>query len=269
LFAAVWHIDGLPAEDSGVPMGDIRNFTLLVGVCLQDVTTELAGNLVVYPRSHHIMQSYFRERGFDEAKRGLTSLPALPLPEPVQVTCRAGDCVICHYSLCHSVAPNASPDIRYMTYFRINVRAEGQHHPEPMLNIWTDLSPRFQQIDRASSPVAASSSSSSSSSSSRGTVTTNPANARPGYADALVRQQLNERLAADASSQRERQDADALFSQGKFSECVAAMVRLVDAAPNELMTQFKAAVCLTASGKENLREGERRMRAVIAICKYL
>ena len=34
---SVWHIDGLPSPENGIPVGSIKNFTLLVGVCLQDV----------------------------------------------------------------------------------------------------------------------------------------------------------------------------------------------------------------------------------------
>ena len=113
-FNLAWHIDGLPSPENGIPLGKINNFTLLIGVCLKDVSADFEGNLVVYPRSHHVMEQYFRSHGFEDAKQGLTKLPSLPISEPLQIRLKRGDVIICHYSLCHSVAPNTSKDIRYM-----------------------------------------------------------------------------------------------------------------------------------------------------------
>lgn len=107
-----WHIDGLPSSENGISLGQIKNFTLLVGVCLQDVLEDLHGNFVVFPRSHHVMEKYFRDVGFEDAKKGLTNLPALPLAEPVQVKLRKGDFLIAHYMTCHSIAPNIGHQIR-------------------------------------------------------------------------------------------------------------------------------------------------------------
>jgi hypothetical protein len=57
-----------------------------------------------------------------------------------------GDVVLAHYSLAHSIAPNSGHDIRYMVYFRINLRADELCDPVPMLNIWTDYSPKCQEM---------------------------------------------------------------------------------------------------------------------------
>ena len=40
------------------------------------------------------------------------------LPKPVQVTGKAGDAILFHFSTAHDVAVNASPHIRVMAYFR-------------------------------------------------------------------------------------------------------------------------------------------------------
>lgn len=93
------------------------------------------------------MEKYFQTAGFDSAKEGLTQLPPLPLSDPLQVKLRRGDAVICHYSLCHSIAPNAGINIRYMCYFRVNVRSD-DFHPEPMLNIWLDMNPYLTELAR-------------------------------------------------------------------------------------------------------------------------
>lgn len=50
----------------------------------------------------------------DGAKR----MPDVALPQPRQLTARAGDAVLAHYMLGHGIAENTSPDIRYTVYFR-------------------------------------------------------------------------------------------------------------------------------------------------------
>jgi ectoine hydroxylase-related dioxygenase (phytanoyl-CoA dioxygenase family) len=40
--------------------------------------------------------------------------------KPVQVLAEAGDVLVAHSSLPHSVAPNVSSSIRYALYFRVN-----------------------------------------------------------------------------------------------------------------------------------------------------
>lgn len=50
----------------------------------------------------------------DGAKR----MPDVPLPQPRQLTPRAGDALLAHYMLGHGIAENTSPDIRYTVYFR-------------------------------------------------------------------------------------------------------------------------------------------------------
>lgn len=107
-WASLWHIDGLPSDENGIKQGTIKNFTLLIGVCLRDVLEDFHGNLVVFPRSHWVLAEYFRNHGFETAKSGLKQLPALPLAAPVQVKLRKGDVVFAHYNLAHSIAPNMS-----------------------------------------------------------------------------------------------------------------------------------------------------------------
>ena len=54
-----WHIDGLFGHIASVKRGEIHHFTALVGVCLKDVEGDLAGNLVVFPRSHRLLNAHF------------------------------------------------------------------------------------------------------------------------------------------------------------------------------------------------------------------
>lgn len=55
------HLDGLHTPTNGVPPGEVRSFTLLVGVMLSEVRAPGAGNLTVWPGSHRLYESYFRD----------------------------------------------------------------------------------------------------------------------------------------------------------------------------------------------------------------
>lgn len=129
------HLDGMHAPNNGVPQGEIRNFTMLLGVMLSDVTSEYAGNLTVWPGTHHIYERYFREQGPEAL---LTGMPPVDLPTPVQLTGRAGDVVLCHYQLAHGVAMNISPHPRYAIYFRLHHVDHDQHRFETMKQIWME-----------------------------------------------------------------------------------------------------------------------------------
>ena len=48
--------------------GTIGNFTLLVGIPLRKIKREFCGNLIVFPRSHFVLEEYFQKNGFVEAK---------------------------------------------------------------------------------------------------------------------------------------------------------------------------------------------------------
>eukprot|EP00048_Salpingoeca_helianthica_P006554 m.100024 g.100024 ORF g.100024 m.100024 type:complete len:620 (+) comp14047_c0_seq8:66-1925(+) len=136
-----WHIDGLPGHLPSHLPGTIHNFSALVGVVLQDVPEEHCGNLIVYPGSHWLLQDHFRAGGLPAVEeKGDPGLPrSLPFAESVQVRARAGDLVIAHYQLAHAIAPNSSPNIRYVIYFRVRpASCPRGYHREAMTNIWID-----------------------------------------------------------------------------------------------------------------------------------
>ncbi|HUJ66967.1 MAG TPA: phytanoyl-CoA dioxygenase family protein [Acidimicrobiales bacterium] len=118
------HLDGIPNRTNGLPAGKLFPFSVLVGVYLSDLTRPDSGNLVVWPGSHRTIESYATahpEGWFDAEGYGPPpiGLPAIEIGEPVQVTLRAGDVVLAHYQLAHSVAQNLSPHIRYAIYYRL------------------------------------------------------------------------------------------------------------------------------------------------------
>jgi hypothetical protein len=110
------HIDGIATADNGVPAGTLYHFTALLGVFLSDVTGPSAGNLVVWPGSHTILEERFRALGPGAVAGGF---PSLALPPPRPLVARAGDIVLAHYALAHGVAPNLGSHTRYAVFFRL------------------------------------------------------------------------------------------------------------------------------------------------------
>ena len=233
---SMWHIDGLDKPPR------IGNFTLLVGVALRDVLEDFEGNLVVYPRSHHVLERYFTESGFDDAHKGLKTLPVLPFAEPKQVRLKAGDCVVAHYQLAHSIAPNTGAEIRTMVYFRINVRQDG-FRPEAMLDAWNDFSPAFRNF-AALPPM------------SEGETSV----ARhAGYTTSVIAHLLDE----DASRHPSAvvlEKAERLLEEKNWTQAAPLFVELAAAPAASWMIIFKAGICLTAGSKQHLREGEGKLR---------
>ncbi|WP_274650887.1 phytanoyl-CoA dioxygenase family protein [Paenibacillus humicola] len=131
------HLDGMLKLKDGI----VENFTALVGVLLSDQPEPNMGNFIVYPGSHRLYRHYFEEHGpcvllTEEAFRTMHRSPNVMLPEPVQVTGRAGDLVICHYQLIHGGGPNVSSSIRYSCYYRVYHREVTQDWETPLVEMW-------------------------------------------------------------------------------------------------------------------------------------
>ena len=133
------HLDGLYSPHNGVPAGELRSFTLLVGIALSDVTTAYAGNLAVWPGTHRLYEDYFRDNGTDILQRdGAEGMPPIVMPQPELMIARAGDAFLVHYQVAHTAAPNVSPHPRYAIYFRLHhVDHEAQRF-EALTDIWME-----------------------------------------------------------------------------------------------------------------------------------
>jgi hypothetical protein len=128
------HIDGLPTPFNGVSSKVLySNFTVLVGIYLSPVRTEFAGNFTVWPGSHHILESHFREHGPEALRNGM---PCIPLGQPMQLMTEPGDVVLCHYSLAHTAAVNLSAVDRYAVYFRLWLKDIDHRRWHLMTHIW-------------------------------------------------------------------------------------------------------------------------------------
>lgn len=129
------HLDGMYSPTNGVQEGTIANFTLLLGVMLSDVSGPYAGNFTAWPGTHRLYENYFREHGPQSLLQGM---PPLELPAPEQIVGRAGDIVLCHYQIAHGVAPNVSPHVRYMIFFRLHHVEHEALKWECMTDIWRE-----------------------------------------------------------------------------------------------------------------------------------
>jgi len=145
----VWpHIDGIHYKGNGVPPGVIHHFTLIACILLSDVPEPHCGNFTVWPGAHHRLAAYAREQGFEQLMLG--KLP-IELPEPLQITGKAGDLIFAHHLLAHGAANNLSPHIRYACFFRIwannrpPAKETGPQYPEAMLNPWLEF-PGLREI---------------------------------------------------------------------------------------------------------------------------
>lgn len=127
------HLDGVSSPNNGVAPGTYGTFTALLGVLLSDLPTADRGNFMVWPGTHRAYEKYFQEHGVEKFLEGT---PSIDLPEPQQITARAGDAVLCHYQLGHAVAPNLSPYIRYAVFFRLKHRRHDEDRSAVLADIW-------------------------------------------------------------------------------------------------------------------------------------
>ncbi|GAA1950442.1 phytanoyl-CoA dioxygenase family protein [Catenulispora subtropica] len=111
------HIDAQNAEPDTALVPN--TFTLLAGVFVTDQMTEDSGNLWVWPGTHRTHAEYFQQRGVEM----FCAYPDIELPDPEQITARAGDLLLAHYLLGHNIGGNsASETTRRMLYYRVSAR---------------------------------------------------------------------------------------------------------------------------------------------------
>jgi hypothetical protein len=144
------------------------------------------------------------------------------------------------------VAPNIGTDIRYMIYFRINARADYQHHELPMLQIWTDFHPLFSQWRSETAPSTP--------------LPLSPAGAGANFTS--IRQQLDWLLQQDLQNFEERVRAEQLFEAQQWDDCAIALPKLAEANPDDGVLALYAGLCLSRTAPVHLPAGERHLRMV-------
>jgi hypothetical protein len=137
------HIDAPNPEPDGEPVGS--TFTLLAGILMTDQLAANSGNLWVWPGTHLAHAAYFRERGPEQ----FCAYPDIELPEPEQITGRAGDLLLAHYLLGHNIGGNyESGRTRRALYFRVSTADHASHREEFLTKPWLDYEPiRSRRLD--------------------------------------------------------------------------------------------------------------------------
>lgn len=127
------HIDGFATDTNGLREGTIYNHTVTVAVFLTPIPSTFAGNFTVWPASHYVYESYFRERG-PQAMR--EPMPTPEIGEPIQLLCGVGDVVLAHYQVGHSAAVNTADFDRIAVFFRVWLRGIELDRWHYLTNIW-------------------------------------------------------------------------------------------------------------------------------------
>jgi ectoine hydroxylase-related dioxygenase (phytanoyl-CoA dioxygenase family) len=140
------HTPGGPHIDGHAPgQGPPASFTMLVGALLTDQRAARAGNLWVWPGSHHDHARLFQERGTSVLKQtgGHSTLLAPPaaLNPPVEVTGQRGDVVLAHFLLGHNKGGNTGPGVRRTIYYRLAVPGHAERWESTFLDPWTEYEP--------------------------------------------------------------------------------------------------------------------------------
>ncbi len=127
------HIDGFASGKNALEAGKVYSLTALIGVFLTPVLRPFAGNFTIWPGSHYIYESYFRERGQQSMSE---PMPTPDIGQPLQLMCGVGDVVLFHYQLGHSAAVNTADTDRIVIYFRIWLRGLELNRWHYLTNIW-------------------------------------------------------------------------------------------------------------------------------------
>lgn len=205
------------------------------------MNAEFCGNLAVYPKSHHLIEQYFAEKGFAELQqKGLETFQHLPLAKPVQIQAKAGDIIITHYMLAHTIAPNCSPHVRYAVYFRVNLHPDVTFHPQSMLNMWQDWH-GLKDIVAQQKPFKLKLLQEAKGSEA----------IRPIYADQFFKMQHKNTAASQASQVEELwKKGNSLFDAHKFKEAQPIFKQLVELLEDDFVALIKAGCCYTFSAND-------------------
>lgn len=129
------HIDGMYYPGNKIAKGTVQSFTMLAGILLSDIPNNFWGNFTPWPGSHRILEAYFQKHGHEVLFKGF---PNIDLGEPYQITGKAGDVILCHYQLAHTVAINVSPNVRYAAFFRLRHLNHEKNSPKVFKDLWME-----------------------------------------------------------------------------------------------------------------------------------
>lgn len=153
------HLDGLSTPLNGIMDPErLHSFTALVGVALTTQLREFDGNLVVYPGSHKRVNQFLNYQHTKFGRIGRGDSLEWPITEyvppgaidgisPTQLFLNAGDAIVCHYQLVHTVSPNLNDNIRINLYWRLT------HKNHDVLSLWQGIDHKIIHCDKSHAPT--------------------------------------------------------------------------------------------------------------------
>ena len=138
------HLDGLGSGLNGSSKGNYRRGFHNVGSgIVKPSTGNSQWQLYRLAEISCFFENYFRENGIGVLADGV---PRVDLPEyPIQITGQAGDLVIAHHQIVHTVVPSHAPNIRYAAIFRLRHQQTTFIGNEAYTDIWREW-PGIQEV---------------------------------------------------------------------------------------------------------------------------
>ena len=126
--ASSWHLDGFGRLSRGGTWDEVPGFQLLIGVILTDLSRPRRGNLMLAEGGHLAVAEWMRKKSGEhtdetgkvrESKKFIDAMRSeANIPERIPLLAGAGDVVLVHSMVPHTVDVNAGPT-RPVVYFRL------------------------------------------------------------------------------------------------------------------------------------------------------
>jgi len=141
------HVDGVACPH--LDPDELRTFSLLVGVLLTDISDPRGGALHYQTGGHLRMAAWFRDRW----SLGITEQvpPDIEAHSGTPLLGKAGDVLLMHHLVPHSVGRNTTGQPRTMAYFRLSHPNHATHRLQALRNPWLDYPPLNQPRPEATS----------------------------------------------------------------------------------------------------------------------
>lgn len=128
------HVDGVAAPH--LDPGELRTFTMLVGIALSDISDPAGGALRYVPGGHLHMAEWFRT----EWSLGMTEQvpPHIDTEHGTPVLAYPGDVLLMHHLVPHAVGHNTTTTPRIMAYFRVSHALHAGQRIEALRDPWLE-----------------------------------------------------------------------------------------------------------------------------------
>ena len=134
------HLDGYYTPTNGVPEGTVGLFHVGTTIYVEEIEPR-GGGFTLWPGTHRQAAQYFKTHSLLSIQGG-TSRHVFDLPEPLEVTGRAGTVCFWHGQLIHSGSKNCARNIRMALIARLSRRDLNDirfETPDDMWQYWEGI----------------------------------------------------------------------------------------------------------------------------------